>query len=135
MVFEKVPEKGLLRDIKRYKIVSAFFLIALIFFFTSLMMDGESMKYAAVVIILLGGISVRMTWVQPSFISEQTNLTNVSIATSYSFLFLGFMLGLIFLMDQFIVKIENMAFAIFGCVLMSIIAASVYLAYKMKYYL
>ncbi|MFH2106258.1 MAG: hypothetical protein ABII22_03280 [Candidatus Micrarchaeota archaeon] len=135
MSFEKVPEKGLIRDIKRYKIISAFFLIALVFFFSSLLLDGETMKYAAIVIIILGGISVRMTWVQPSFISEQTNLTNVSIATSYSFLFLGFMLGLVFLMDSFGIKIENMTFTIFGCVLLSIIAASVYLAYKMKYYL
>lgn len=127
--------KILIMHIQRYKIVSAFFIISLIFFLAGILIEDNIMKFAAIGIILLGGLSVHLTWAQPKFMSEKVALFNVAVATSHSFLFLGFLLGLLFVMDSFIIKIENISFTIFGSVILSIIVACIYLAYKLRDYM
>ncbi len=125
----------LFRDIKRYKIISLFFVISLLFFFAGIFLEKEIMKFAAVTIILIGALSVRMTWVQPQFMSNKTILFNIASATSNSFLFLGFLLGLIFVIDLFILEIENMNFAIVGSLILSIIVTSLHIAYVLRDYM
>ncbi len=127
--------KALYKDVKKYKIITAFFIISLIFFFAGVFIEKEVMKYAAIGIIILGGLSVHMTWAQPHFVSEHSALFNVAVATSHSFLFLGFLLCVLFIIDQFIFSVENITFAIFGSVLLSIIVASLYLTYKLRKYM
>lgn len=127
--------KTLFGDIERYKVVSAFFVISLLFFFAGLFIEKEVMKFAAIGIIVMGGLSVKLTWAQPHFISKKSALFNVSVATSHSFLFLGFLLGVLFVVDSFLFQIENMTFAIFGSVLLSIIVTSLYLAYTLREYM
>lgn len=126
--------KALSRDVKKYTIVTIFFFIALLFFFAGLFMPSNVIKFAAVALIIFGGLSVRMTWVQPTYLSERTTMFNLAGATSYSFLLLGSLLGLIFLIDLFAYHIANMPFAIFGSVVLSIIASSMYMAYKLRDY-
>ena len=127
--------KLLFRDVKKYNVISLFFVISLIFFFAGIFIEAQLMKFAAVGIIVMGALSVRMTWVQPSFISEKSVLFNIASATSNAFLFLAFLLGLIFLIDSFVLRIENIIFAIVGSVFLSIIVASLHIAYLLREYM
>lgn len=119
---------------RKYKVIRLFFVISVVFLFAGLFIDENMMKYAALGIILLAGLSTYMTWVQPSFLSEKSVMFNLAVATSHSFVFLAFSLGLIFMIDQFVIMIQNMMFAIFGSVFLSIIVSSLYMAYKLRMY-
>lgn len=120
---------------RRYKLIIFFFILSLAFFIVGIFLDRETMKFAASGIILLAGISIYSTWIQPSFLSEESITFNLAVATSHSFVFLAFALGVIFLVDSFLFPIENMVFAIFGSVFLSLIVASLYLAYKLRTYI
>ncbi|VVC03226.1 Uncharacterised protein [Candidatus Bilamarchaeum dharawalense] len=126
--------KNLLKDVKRYKLLTAFFVISLVFFFAGIFIEENVMKFAALGLILFGGISVYLTWAQPSFMSEETMMFNVSVATSHSFCFLAFIIGVIFIIDRFVNPISDMLFALLGSIFLSIMAGGLYLAFKLKDY-
>lgn len=126
----------LVKDIKRYKLITVFFVISLVFFFSGLFVEGDTIvvKLAALGLIIFGGISIYLTWAQPSFMSEETTMYNVAIATSHSFCSLAFILALIFLIDMWVYHIRDMLFALFGAIFLSIMAGGLYLAFKLKDY-
>jgi hypothetical protein len=140
MVQKLKPKRGLfdhkllLKDIKRYNLVSAFFVISLVFFFTGIFIEANIMKFAALGLIIFGALSVYFTWVQPSFMSEERIMFNIAVATSHSFFFLAFMLGVLFVLDRFVSPITDMLFALLGAVFLSVMAGCIYLAFKLKDY-
>ncbi|MFH1521166.1 MAG: hypothetical protein ABID61_05965 [Candidatus Micrarchaeota archaeon] len=124
------------KDIKRYKLITVFLVISLVFFFTGLFVEPGTaiVKVAALGLIVFGGVSIYLTWAQPSFMSEETTMYNVAVATSHSFCSLAFILAIVFVIDMFVYHITDMLFALFGSIFLSIMAGGLYLAFKLKAY-
>ncbi|MFH1786003.1 MAG: hypothetical protein ABH842_06255 [Candidatus Micrarchaeota archaeon] len=122
------------KDIRKYKIVSIFFAVSLGFFFTGILIDPGLMGFFAIGLIFMGATSIYLTWVQPSFMSEETTTFNIAVATSHSFFFLAFMIGVIFIIDRFFVPITDMFFALLGSFFLSMMVGSIFLAYKLRRY-
>ena len=120
---------------ERLRLIQIFLLISLILLFFGMFAEKGPMKLSAASIMFLTVLSFYLTWIQPSYLSRKTVLSNLSSATSYAFLFLSVLAGLILILDTFIIPVTNMNFAIFSSIFISTIVARMYVAKEVSEYI
>ena len=122
------------RALQKYHILGFLLLISVILLFLGAWGDKGLMQKSALVIVLLVGISFYMTWVGPVYFSETTLRATVATSTSYAFLSLMAIIGIVFILDAFFWPLVNTTFTIFAAICVSTILARMYISIEWNKY-
>ncbi len=120
---------------KLLSIIRIFLVVSLVLLIIGMFAEKETMKLSVLGIMSLTMVSFYLTWVQPTYLSRKTVLTNLAIATYYAFLVLSILAGLVLFIDAFVTPVPNISFAIFSSIFVSTIVARMYVVQEVSEYL
>lgn len=106
---------------RRYGFLVVVFALAVLFFVYGTFASREIMKLSTVGLCILVILAVIASRGDFRFLSTKSARLNVAVASSNAFLFLIALLGVVFLWNIFIHPIQNIDFAIFGSMFLSVI--------------